>query len=113
MPLHAVACRYMPSHAVAWQEWVPAGEWGTFTLAVVGFGQLSQTGAAWGPEAQELLRAAHAPGPMQMHRMRRLFGSCARGQNCTSLDGEGDEHEEEGRDGEEYTGEYRCVCSLE
>ena len=61
---------------------------------------LLETGAAWGPEAQELLRAAHAPGPMQMHRMRRLFGSCACGQNCTSLDGEGDEHEEEGRDGE-------------
>ena len=38
---------------------------------------LLETGAAWGPDAQHFLRGAHEPGPLQMHRLHTLFGSCS------------------------------------
>ena len=59
-----------------------------YERSLYGAAALLETGAAWGPDAQGFLRGAHEPGPLQMHRLSKLFGSCAGMRNCTHADEE-------------------------
>jgi len=78
-----------------------------YERSLYGAAALLETGAAWGPDAQDFLRRAHdADDPLQMHRLRKLFGSCAGGRaggaNCTSTEsGEVEWEEEDGGEAEE------------